>query len=302
MSLPKFILISYTLVLSCCGKNKSSSSDSVSFPAIEQKASLYCELSKDAYTQSHWVVEECDGAGFTSLYATACQQNGVDLSLFIDDAGRMYRNPSKDCYPSRSKAGFSKDHVLMRLVAAVGQGDKEWPAKFLNYVESNNGFFCDAIDTETRLSRCFLSPFLYEYINKLAESKSLLAESDDAWFEKSGFEAHLHVLGIWVKGKLDGSITNVDLDYLKTYAKREPLNALYQAMGYRYGIVGRDSVVAAFDNNHWPNDRLPSSSEHCSSYLFQRDMKSEKDWLPCPDENQVYSGTDYSFAAYVLRN
>ena len=128
MSLPKFILIAY--ILTSCGHNKSQ--ESVSFPEIEQKASLYCELSKDTYKQSNWVVEECDGAGFTSLYALGCRSNEVDLSVFQNSNGEMFRNPNHDCYPTRSKSGFSKDHVLMRLVAAVGQGDKEWPAKFLN--------------------------------------------------------------------------------------------------------------------------------------------------------------------------
>jgi len=300
VSLSKFILISYILVLSCCGKNKSSPSDSVSFPAIEQKASLYCELSKPEYEQNKFVVDECDGAGFTSLYAMACPNNGVDLSVFQASNGEMFRNPSHDCYPERSKAGFSKDHVLMRLVAAVGQGDKEWPAKFLGYVQENNGFFCDAVDTETKLSRCFLSPFLYEYLNKASGNTSLAGQSDDAWFEKEGFEAHLQVLGIWVRGKLDGSITNVDLDYLETYAKRERLNAFYQAMAYRYGKASKGDVLNAFNSAHWPSDRLPSSSVHCSNYLFQRDMTSTKDWQLCPDENETYSGTDYSFAAYIL--
>lgn len=289
------------LILACCGKNKSSES-SVAFPEIQQKASLYCNLSKSEYDRNRYVVEECDGAGFTSLYSLACGNNGVYLSEFQAENGEMYRNPNKDCYPSRSKSGFSKDHVLMRLVAAVGQGDKQWPKSFLEFATSNNGFFCDGIDAETKISRCLISPFLAEYLSKAKGDSALLAESDDAWFEKSGFEAHLHVLGIWVKGKLDGSIPDVDLSYLKAYAKREPLNALYQSMAYRYGIVGADAVVASFDNSHWPSDRLPSSKEHCSGYLFQRDMTSAKDWEPCPDENQEYSGTDYSFAAYILGN
>src|SRR5574343_473544 len=159
----KIIII--MMILSCCGKNKSSPSDSVSFPEIDQKASLYCELSKPEYEAKKWVVDECDGAGFTSLYALACGSNGVDLSVFQASNNEMYRNPQHDCYPTRSKSGFSKDHVLMRLVAAVGQGDKEWPAKFLGYVQDNNGFFCDAVDTETKVSRCLLSPFLVEYLN-----------------------------------------------------------------------------------------------------------------------------------------
>lgn len=298
MSLSKFIQIYYIFFLISCGKNKQESA--LSFPEIEQKASLYCELSKSDYESKRYVVEECDGAGFTSLYTLGCGENKVDLSVFQSDSGEMFRNPNHDCYPERSKSGFSKDHVLMRLAAAVGQGDKEWPKSFLNYVEANNGFFCDAVDTETRLSRCFISPFLAEYLSKAKGDSSLLSESDDAWFEKSGFEAHLQVLGIWVKGKLDGFISDVDTSYLKAYAQREPLNALYQSMAYRYGVATKEDVINAFGSNHWPDSSLPNSSNHCSSYLFQRDMVSTKDWDPCPDENQVYSGTDYSFAAYVL--
>lgn len=292
--------INISLLVLACGHNKPS--EPVPFAGITQKASLYCELSKQEYLDNKYVVDECDGAGFTSLYSISCPTSEVELSVFNGSNGEMFRNPNHDCYPSRSKAGFSKDHVLMRLVAAVGQGDKEWPKTFLNYAESNNGFFCDAIDTETRLSRCFLSPFLYEYLNKVAGNRSLQENSSDAWFEKSGFEAHLHVLGIWVKGKVDGSITNVDLDYLKTYAKREPLNALYQAIAYRYGIVSKEAVNAAFSNNHWPDNSLPNNHDnHCSDYLFQRDMSSTGDWQPCPTDSFVaHSGTDYSFAAYIL--
>lgn len=145
MTLPSKLLIA-ALALSC-GKHKHTAGEV--FADIEQKASLYCELSKGNYQKQRYVVEECDGAGFTSLYSLACQSNSVDLSVFQSDTGEMFRNPNRDCYPNKSKSGFSKDHVLMRLVAAVGQGDKEWPKSFLEYVTSSNGFFCDGIDAET---------------------------------------------------------------------------------------------------------------------------------------------------------
>lgn len=283
-----------------CGHHKSS--EPKAFADIEQTARMYCELSKPKYDQQRYVVDECDGAGFTSLYSLGCRENEVDLSIFQNESGEMFRNPNHDCYPAKSKAGFSKDHVLMRLVAAVGQHDKQWPKTFLDYATSRGGFFCDAVDTETKVSRCLLSPFLVEYLNKAKGDYSLLSEphSDDALFEKEGFETHLQVLGIWLKGKLDGSITNASLGYLETYAKREPLNALYQSIAYRYGKASKDDVVRAYSDRRWPTDRLPGSSDYCTDYLFQRDMKSTKDWEPCPDENKIYSGTDYSFAAYIL--
>lgn len=298
MTLPSKLLIA-VLALSC-GKHKHTAGEV--FSDIEQKASLYCELSKQQYTENKFVVDECDSAGFTSLYSLGCSNNNVDLSVFSSESGEMFRNPNKDCYPTRSKSGFSKDHVLMRLVAAVGQGDKVWPKSFLEYVTSNNGFFCDGIDAQTKISRCLISPFLASYLSKASGGSSLLAESEDSLGERYGFESHLHVLAIWLRGRVDGSIDDIDLGYLETYARREPLNALYQAAAYRYGKATKEEVINAFGSSHWPNDRLPSSTEHCSGYLFQRDMSSAGDWDPCPEAFQVYSGTDYSFAAYVLRN
>lgn len=284
--------------LLACGHHKPSEPES--FAGVAAKAAFYCEQSRADYETKKWVVEECDGLGFTSLYSLACPANGVQLSLFEDATGKLYRSPDRGCYPGKSKAELSKDHVLMRLVAAVGQGDKAWPARFQDYVDAHSGVFCDAIDAETKISRCLISPFLYASLSKAAGRASLLAESDDVWFEKSGFEAHLQVLGIWLKGKLDGSIGDMDLDYLATYAQREPLNALYQAAAYRYGRATKEAVDNAFGTSHWPDSRLPDSADHCSSYLFQRDMTSAQDWQPCADSLQVWSGTDYAFAAYVL--
>jgi hypothetical protein len=289
-----------TLLLIGCGSHKSS--ESVSFPAIEAKARLYCEQSKAEYQAKKWVVDECDGAGFTALYSLGCRTNEVDLSVFSGTSGEMFRNPSHDCYPDRSKSGFSKDHVLMRMVAAAGQHDKQWPRQFLDYVNNHGGVFCDAVDTTTKLSRCVISPFLYKYLNKLAGYIGLEDGnySEDALFEKEGFEAHLQMLGIWLKGVVDGDLTNSDYKYIKIYSDREPLNALYQAIAFRYGYKTVDDVTKAFVNEHFPVDSLPTSANHCSNYLFQRDMKSTKDWEPCPERNEVYSGTDYTFAAYIL--
>ena len=207
-------LLLFTILIISCGHNKSH--DSYRFPEIEKKASLYCELSRQDYQQKRYVVEECDGAGFTSLYSLGCRENNVDLSVFQNESGEMVRNPNKDCYPSRSKAGFSKDHVLMRLVAAVGQGDKVWPAKFLDYAKSQGGFFCDAIDNTTKVSRCFLSPFLIEYLSKAKGDYSLLAEphSDDAWFEKEGFEAYPVYNGIKAIDAFKENTTSLSLIHI----------------------------------------------------------------------------------------
>lgn len=286
-------LLASSLLLISCGKSESKKA--AEFPDYEAKAAMYCAMSKPAYQERGWVVDECDGAGFTSLYALGCMANGVDLSVFQAASGEMFRDPRHDCFPMRSKSSFSKDHVLMRLAASHELQDG-WRERFLAFVNKGNGFFCDAVDNSTRLSRCLISADLYSMLGGLG----LDTASDDAIGEKSGFEAHLHVLKIWLKGRMNGSIDGVDLDYLATYAAREPLNAMYQAAAYRYGKASLAAVIEAFSNPQFPDDRLPDARDYCTGYLFQRDMASQTDWKPCPEMGDQYSGTDYSFATYIL--
>lgn len=290
--------------LASCKSHKPSAPHVEPFQDVIQKASLYCELSKPIYDELKYVSSECDGAGFTSLYAIACPQNDVDLSVFEGVDGMMYRSPDKDCFPHKSKAEYSKDHVLMRLAAAVEQKDNLWPRRFLQHVENGNGFFCAAVDEVTKISRCLISPNLVVKLRKAAGIFPLAVDqvgySDDALFERKSFETHLHVVNIWMTGRLYGSISATDLSYLEIYAKREPLNGLYQSVAYRYGLVSQEQVLTAFNTKHWPADRLPTTNEHCTHYLFQRDMTTRENWDPCPEKQETHHGVDYVFAAYVL--
>jgi hypothetical protein len=149
---------------------------------------------------------------------------------------------------------------------------------------------------------------------KALEGESVVAgaeepakEGDGLQLAKNGFEGHLEVQKIRLKGRVYGGITDSEKDKLRAYAEREPGNGLYQAVAYRYGAASHGAVVAALEDPRWPMGKLPNSREHfCDTYLFSRDMEKgggvNPDWLPCPDsEPEEYSGTDYGFAVYVLR-
>lgn len=285
------------------------------YEKFKDRRDLYCAKSKEEYRKNKFVVDECDGAGFTSLYATACSDNEVDLNVFQDETGRMHRSPdhthcwnydlSKDeNIALGNDSGFSKDHVLMRMIAAREANDIIWIHSFYDYLIKNQFVFCDAKDLITYTSKCILSGGLYLNLAKIHLGYTLSNQSEDAAGIKEGFEGHLHVLSIWLNWRINKAITSTDVGYLRQYAKKEPLNALYQAMAYHFMQATEDDVIKAFDNNdHWPRDRLPNNHEnHCSEYLFQRNMSSSGDWMTCPDkEFQEFSGTDYVFAYYVLK-
>lgn len=290
----KFLLL--LLILFSCSKHEDS--EPIQDVTLEKKAKLYCDLSKPLYDKQKWVVEECDGAGFTALYAIACKSNNVDLSVFQDKDGKMFRNPNKNCYPKHSDSEFSKDHVLMSMAAWHELKLIGMAKKFKNFVDDNNLKFCEGKDQATTLSRCYISPSLYFSLSEISKESGKLAESEDVIGVKDGFEGHLDVVNIWLTGRIHGKINDLQKNRLKKYAEKEKENALFQAVAFRYGVTSIENVNKAFFAPRFPNDRLPTNTEYCTEYLFQRDMDA-KDWKPCT-EKKLHSGTDFAFAYYVL--
>lgn len=295
----------YLLVFSCNPFKRDNkerpNTPEVDWHSLEVVGNAYCAWSRDAYEKEYYVHSKCDGSGFTSLYSVRC--DNVDLSVFSDGDGKLWRSPTKDCLSSgQSKSESSRDMVLMRALAAYVDWDRDWFDSFLNYAVSNAFEFCESDGSADGLSRCILTPNLYRLLKDLREGmdRQNLTEITRVT-EKSGFRAHLDVLAIWLTGKSYGAIDDIDRDLLKTYADREPKNALYQAVYHRFTDGDMSSVFNIL--SEWPVDRLPNTSDWCTEYLFQRDMKKDgqenPDWLPCPDREGEHSGTDFNLALYI---
>lgn len=268
------------------------------------RGNLYCELSKADYQAKKYVHSKCDGAGFTSLYSVRC--GDVDLSVFEDlSTGKPYRSPSHDCFANgESKSEYSRDMLLMRMVAAWVDKDIEWVNRIISYGEKNSWVICNAIDDAIKVGRCVVSPALYFVLYDMQDrmsGKTLLLtmnrESDDAVGLKFGFEAHLDVLRIWLEGEVYGALTAAQLTRLEAYAGRENQNALFLAAYAKYANGDMSHAAAALDR--YPKDRLPGSADWCEEYLWQRDQTSDN-WKTCPAEGEIFSGTDYNFTIYMM--
>lgn len=313
----KFLFL--VLALSACTSRKHEAKDQTELSGvIKARAALYCEKSSRAYKDKRYVHSKCDGAGFTSLYAAACG-GYVDLSVFENADGSPRRDPNNECYPPTlggggSKSGFSRDMALMRLLAAVESSDLDWLQRFISYAEDHTWKICDAVDLPTVISRCQMSPSLVALFidarHKLKGEpttgwlKLTKAESDDALAVRVGFEAHLQVLGIYLSGRVRGAITDQELATLKAQTEREQGNALFHAVYHLY-FDGDQGLAQALlvDLKHFPEDRLPSSKEHCEEYLYQRDEfkngELSDDWQACEPFSE-HSGTDYALTTYIL--
>jgi hypothetical protein len=128
-----------------------------------------------------------------------------------------------------------------------------------------------------------------------------IQESDDALPINTGFRAHLDILRIHLSGLVRGGITDGELETIKAQIKRQPRNALFAAVGAKYGVAKATTVHALlFDESIYPADRLPTTKDRCIGYINARNQESD-DWKPCPNEGiKEHDGTDLVFAASII--
>lgn len=294
-------------IASCATQSNEAHFEKDANAKVADKRALYCELSDAKFKERGWAVSECDGLLFTSLRAIGCSG---DVSAFEStvEPGRWYRDPKHACFiPDKvgeqgSDSTISKD-MYVGLSAILAQtGDREAASRTVEYGNEKNWIVGEAKDAITLASKCFIVPQLQNVFRHIAGSEQLYQKDEDAIGVSSGFRAHLDVLAILVRGKLDGSISNLDLAILKEQAKRQPRNALYQAAKARYddGDYGPALEILS-DETLFPEKSLPNNHQnYCTDYLFQRD-ESDSDWKPCPqDQYSTHDGTDLIFAAAIV--
>ncbi len=316
--LTKILTITVTvLVFLSCGKKDNEPKIPVltsDFSIVQAKAKSYCEMSYPSYQELGYVHSKCDGSGFTSLHAVACQGViDIDLSVFSDAEGKLYRDPKHECFEKGESASeSSKDMTIMRMLAAYVQHDKKWVDDFTSFASKHDWVVCKGKDAVTTFSRCLLSPAIVDLLKAMKRKMEGIATELPVQSQRSfpdiiplntDYRAHLEMLRLWLSGQVYGGVTDYDLHIMRAQAKRQPENALFKAIASTFDNGYQASAIALLLNDkHFPDARLPDSkNDYCTGYLFQRD-KDEKNWVPCPSEPvSVHSGTDYAFAAFMIQ-
>ena len=155
-----------------------------------------------------------------------------------------------------------------------------------------------AIKLTERLQRTFY------LLRQNLKGQQLEPEYGHSWFFQTGYEGHLEVLHILLRVFIRQEVFDVEQTMLKQYADANPQNALFQ-FAYHFVTDGDlGSVSDLMTTQYFPEDRQPSSKDRCSFYLWERDFLKDgttsKDWLPCPEENKVFSGIDFIFLFELL--
>ena len=87
-------------------------------------------------------------------------------------------------------------------------------------------------------------------------------------------------------------------DRIVDHYERNPDNALF-AVAYHKIKDGDYSEPTAtlLNERYFPADRLPTSKDRCTEYLWQRE--NDDDWESCKDK-ETHSGTDFLFATHLI--
>jgi len=164
------------------------------------------------------------------------------------------------------------------------------------------------ISDEAWFGKCFMTPAVIKDIYRVAKMVGVPCDETCQYYTKigtnlpfdgTGFRRHLAVIATVRNGLVEGAINDNSLKIvLQNAADSQSRNALYQASFHLFSDGDQAAAFAALgDESLFPRDRLPTSSEYCSDYLFQRDQDLN-DWVPCGADGAAEGrGIEWIFAA-----
>ncbi len=282
----KFIIA--LLFLTGCGKHKDIPAAMTPDQILTAKYERYQSLMPDL--ESHYENND-DGLLFTAL-ASAGYQRPVAIDRWHDDSGQWYRRP---------------DHLVSKAISRdpfLGLFWYTWVHKQVQLADSiysfgaKDGFVMDKRDPGKSL-------LLPDEQQTLALVEHRLDGDEHAIWKLStaclgsleGFENHLQSLVIGVRA-LMGSADTVNEHCINAMRDRQPENPWFQVLAGLYSGDQTKAVEMLNADTYCPNDHLPTSDNRCEEWLWQREV-TPKDWEPCPDRKETYSGGDCALAMAV---
>lgn len=156
----------------------------------------------------------------------------------------------------------------------------------------------DIARTGLRTLRGTLAAAIHSLGGKYRPGDELL--TDPQLIVKDGYEAHLQVLVLLLRGQIYGELSGYSRHILRGLADENPDSPIMQAAAARW--VSDEYVEkfhrAARNVQYFPADRLPTSADRCIDWASNQ--KNPLDWAPCPEEGRVHSGGDLLFAMYIF--
>jgi hypothetical protein len=194
----KFFL-SILILLFSCGQHKSSDSP----PNV---GDLKPQADQIVKTFNIGLIERCDKLTFAALFNAF--GGSADLSKFESPEGKWNRDDTAPCYPNDSKSETSLDGYLSVLHLSRSIGDMSIVRRIKDYAEPKHWVTGEGPEGVTSILT------LLPLINLMVGAK--LDGDENALPYIQGYQAHLAAMWIWLKGRLTGSISDIELGTLQT--------------------------------------------------------------------------------------
>jgi hypothetical protein len=288
----KKLLIFTNFLISACGTHEPQVSPKAF--TLEDKVSLYASNIKTHQDEHGFILsDKCDSTLFSGLLGAALPET-VDLIQARDQEGAWHRRANQDCGEEfkNSKSTISRD-MMLGVMWWMLKNNKLAEAEALMADLKENNYILKGQGSLGELG------FIPSYTNTLAliikalggkSHKLELAFPAVIGRSGKGFERHLAVWHILLRGEAKGSITSYELETLKKMRDEQPMNPLFQAAYHKY--TDGDFTIAEnllSNNMEWPSEKLPTTTEHCDEWPIQREY-SEKDWGSCSPEEEHTGG------------
>lgn len=296
----KFIWV-LILIASCNKSNNKAHEHVEDLDLLQAKRDFYLKEVPKVQGEAGFLSDDhCDSLLWTSLASVG----GLDADVLAarEDNGQWHRRPQMDCYPDGSKSSISRDMLLGVMWWALEFERKDVASGLISYGKAHNWFM-----GEGDPSRTFLTPALQATLADITKKlggadEVILRNYPQLWTEdQKGFEAHLQVLHILLRGRVNDGIDDVMLKRLKEHVERNPLNPFFQFAAHLYTDGDQSEALSQLlKSSYFPDDRLPSSDDRCEEWLFQRDQ-DDKGWSPC-GEGRTHHGGDLVFLTKLLED
>jgi len=244
------------------------------------------------------VDDYCDSLLFTGLIGSAGVP--VNITAAMDDVGEWHRRPisAGECYPGGASATISKDMMIGLLAYIWANHRLDLATDFYNYAESHALNMGQGDPSKTYMPPSMLAT-LCDIIYALGGEDHPIDRSIPQAYSTSdtGYEAHLDVLYILLRGAVNGSISGEEEDVLSAQYNRVAGNALFN-YAYRHFNDGNyaDAVNILLNEQYFPTDRLPKISDRGDLWMWQDDPNS---WVPGSGDTE-WSGGDLVHVAGLI--
>lgn len=286
--MPRLSLIPALIIAAACGpRHVVARATPAVPPELAALAETYQSLQPEVEDSHGWSdTDRCDALLWASLRAAA-GVDGVDVGSAETSGGRWLRRPADlpECFASgQSDSTVSRDMLLGVLWWAWTAGDAGVVSRLWAYGLPRGWSMGSGSPGAVILSPNMLGLFARACVALHAScpGAALVATITPQVYTDSpqGYDRHLEVLQILLRGEMDGSLPAPLVTRLRKQLDEQPDNPLFLVAVAIWGGGTLDDLPARL--LQWPQDRLPTAADWCSDWRVEAESGSSGS-LPCQD-------------------